>query len=848
MKSKLSLLLAAMYFCGYAQESPNLKQLKTEGSAVVTVKKSTSTPSFMRFQNPKGLALTGKQAKDKAAEFLKKNYKAFNLQSAEDMVYASERVDKNGLKTVIYKQFYKGIPVYDGGLKFHFNQNTDLTAINGFPIQNIKLSPNPVISAAQAAQIAKEKVEEQGKTTFSDAALQTFGSELLVFPKGVAQGFVATPYLTYKVEVTNKANVREFVFIDAYTGDLVEQFTGIHTDLDRKLYEKNTNASSLKWKEGDAFPGALDIWQQSEVKTSEHVYNMFKNVFGHISYDGADASMITINNDPKISCPNANWNGTTANYCTGTASDDVVAHEWGHAYTSYTSGLIYQYQSGALNESFSDVWGETVDLINSYFDENENLAVRTTQNCNESKRWKMGEKTTAFGGPLRDMWNPNCNQNPGRVNDAYYYCGSGDQGGVHLNSGVPNHLYALLVDGGTFNGKTINGIGLVKASHLWWRAQSAYLNMMSDFVDFADALEASCLDLVGVNLNGLTVGANPAVPSGETFTAADLENIQNAIAAVELRADVVELCGYTKILKDTPPLCEAATGNPLFTENWENGIGSWTVSNQPVNPSSWEQRNWKVVDALPQGRTGKAAFGADPINGDCQASMQNGIISLESPVITFPTYTGGKYELAFNHYVATEAKYDGGNLKYSLDGGTWKIVPQTAFTQNPHNLVLANQDNDNPLKNQRAFSGTNQGTFKGSWGQSVVDLGALGVVSGSTIKFKFDMGTDGCNGVDGWYVDEIYVYNCAALAVEDLQKGSSIKVFPNPTTGLVNIQNVKGLKNAEIYNTNGQLIKRFDLKGTDANANVDLSSFTSGVYVLKVNTNTDSNTVKVIKK
>ena len=78
---------------------------------------------------------------------------------------------------------------------------------------------------------------------------------------------------------------------------------------------------------------------------------MFRNTFGRDSYDGAGATMKTVNNDPRINCPNANWNGVTTNYCDGVTSDDVVAHEWGHAYTEYTHGLIYQWQSGALNEA-----------------------------------------------------------------------------------------------------------------------------------------------------------------------------------------------------------------------------------------------------------------------------------------------------------------------------------------------------------------------------------------------------------------------------------------------------------------------------------------------------------------
>ena len=63
--------------------------------------------------------------------------------------------------------------------------------------------------------------------------------------------------------------------------------------------------------------------------------------------------------------------GTASRPTTATASpsDDIVSHEWGHAYTEYTSGLVYQWQPGAMNESYSDIWGETVDLINARHNE-----------------------------------------------------------------------------------------------------------------------------------------------------------------------------------------------------------------------------------------------------------------------------------------------------------------------------------------------------------------------------------------------------------------------------------------------------------------------------------------------
>ena len=852
MKKTLLLVLALSSACVFAQDSKALAKLKQQSNAVITVSASTANPNFMRFQNAAGLQLRASNAQGKAAEFLASNFTAFNLRSSNEMVLAAVETDNYGLKNVIYRQEFQGIPVYDGILKFHFNAKEELSSLNGNTISNIKVNTKANLSASDANAIAIGLVNEQN-INVSKYPLTIGINNLLIFPKNLVQGGQIVPYLAYQVEVTNKTDVREFLFIDAHTGELVEQFTGIHP-IDRKLYETNTNAANLKWKEGDAFPGTLDQWQQSEVVTSEHVYNFFKNAFNYVSYNGADRSMITVNNDPGINCPNANWNGSTANYCTGVAADDVVAHEWGHAYTEYTSGLIYQYQSGALNESYSDVWGETVDLLNGYFDAGENVSVRTTTSCSESIRWKMGEKASAFGSPIRDMWNPNCNGDPGRVLDTgNYFCGTGDSGGVHSNSGVPNHLYALLVDGGTYNGYTINGIGFVKAAHLWWRAQKNYLTPTSDFAVFADALESSANDLLGINLQGLSTSVTPAGLSGQFITAADVINLKNAILSVQLRLSPATQCNYVPLLKPVPALCATAVSGALFTETWENGLGNWTVNNVPSNPSSWINRNWAISNTLPKGRAGNGMFGVDPSLGNCTTSLQNGILRLESPLISFPTFTSGKYEMAFNHYIATEAQYDGGNIKYSRNNGAWTIIPKSAFSQNGYNSNLNNTtNNDNPLKGQGAFNGTDGGSLGGSWGQSVVDLSLLGIVSGDTIKFRFEMGTDGCGGIDGWYLDELYVYNCLSpqLAVENLSANNAVQVFPNPTSGVLTIQNKSQVKlnNVQIYSVTGQLVKTFNLEKTMKNTTIDISTFAKGTYILKVNSDKESTNVKVIKK
>lgn len=849
MKKTLSFAIILAYACGFAQESKELSRLKNEMKANVTISNSTSNPNFIYFSQ--SVKLKSTDAKTKASEFLAENFRAFNLRSANDLVLLDETTDNYGLKNVTYRQQYQGIPVYDGLLKFHFNAKEELSSINGNSISIAKLNTVPDITAAEAEIIARDMVTKQDLNK-SNTPLQTAKTNLIIFPKNLMQGGIVTPYLAYQIEVTNKKDVREYIFINAHTGELVEQFTGIHP-IDRKLYETNTTATNLKWKEGDAFPGTLSSWQQNEVVTSEHVYNFFKNAFGYVSYDATDHTMITVNNDPTISCPNARWNGTYAGYCDGTATDDVIAHEWGHAYTEYTSGLIYQYQSGALNESYSDVWGETIDLINNYMDEGENLSVRTTTACSGSLRWKVGEDATSFGGAIRDMWNPNCNGDPAKVLDAAnYYCGTADSGGVHTNSGVTNHLYALLVDGGTYNGYTMTGMGFVKAAHLWWRAQKNYLTATSDFANFADALEASANDLIGVNLQGLSTTVTPAGLTGLSITSADVQNVKNGILAVQLRTSPATQCNYTPLLaQSAPSLCASATNNPLFKEDWENGLGNWTVTNVPTKPSTWEARDWTIKSNLPKSRPGKAIFAIDPINGDCASNLQNGILRLESPTITMPTFTSGKYEMAFNHYVATESTWDGGNIKYSLNEGSWILVPVTAFIYNGYNSTLeGTSSNDNPLKGQRAFTGTDGGSLGGSWGQSVIDLSKLGVTSGSKIKFRFEMGTDGCNGVEGWYLDELYVYNCSTLAVEDVKKQNGISVFPNPTSGFITIQNTKNsdLKTVEIYNVAGQLIKNFKLNSGTNKASLDMSQLLNGTYILKVKSESENNTVKVIKK
>ena len=141
-----------------------------------------------------------------------------------------------------------------------------------------------------------------------------------------------------------------------------------------------------------------------------------------------------------------------------------------------------------------------------------------------------------------------------------------------------------------------------------------------------------------------------------------------------------------------------------------------------------------------------------------------------SPEITVAA--DGPGSLMFEHYFLTESGFDGGNLLISINGGIftpvppnaigYDIVPGTAFVHNPYNATLNEvvDQNTNPKRGEEAFTGANPITGDNNWGQSQIDLAAAGVAPGDSIRLRWDFGQDGCNGNDGWYVDNIQVFTC----------------------------------------------------------------------------------------
>ncbi len=135
---------------------------------------------------------------------------------------------------------------------------------------------------------------------------------------------------------------------------------------------------------------------------------------------------------------------------------------------------------------------------------------------------------------------------------------------------------------------------------------------------------------------------------------------------------------------------------------------------------------------------------------------------LESQEITIPAGATAP-RMSFDHWVATEEGWDGGNLKISVNGGAWQLISATNFIYNPYNLTMntAGQGNTSPWLASRASTGGDGGKVDGSWGRSIINLQPY-ATAGDKVKIRFELGNDGCGGTFGWYIDDVSVYRCTA--------------------------------------------------------------------------------------
>lgn len=256
------------------------------------------------------------------------------------------------------------------------------------------------------------------------------------------------------------------------------------------------NGSSLPGtvvrREGDA--PVADVAVNEAYDGSGWTYDLYKDIYGRNSVDGNGLRLDSTVHYQK-NYDNAFWDGNQMVYGDGdgelfnrfTISIDVMGHELTHGVTQYEASLNYSQQPGALNESMSDVFGS---LVKQY---------SLNQGAADAD-WLIGAGLLAAsvnGIALRSMKAPGTayddpvlgkDPQPGHMKD--YVNTSSDNGGVHINSGIPNHAFYVVAT-------QLGGKAWEKAGQIWYVTLRDKLTSTSNFQDCANLTFQAAADLFG---------------------------------------------------------------------------------------------------------------------------------------------------------------------------------------------------------------------------------------------------------------------------------------------------------------------------------------------------------------
>lgn len=478
-------------------------------------------------------------------------------------------VDRLGYTHTRYKITYNNVPLHNSQIIVH-SANGKVVSVNG-DFATLKTPDNQVtitegkalVNAMQNIGATKYKWENKEEEAHMRVILNkpdfTFypKGELVLFTKG-EKVLYAYKFNIYAEQPLSRNNV----LVDAQSGVVLEKenlictadvpatattkYSGVKSftvdNVSAGLYRlretgRGGGIQTLNLKNGTNYGAAVDFTNTSTSWTTTGVdqaatdahwgaemtwdYYMLKH--GRNSVDGAGYQLLSYVHY-STGYNNAFWDGTRMTYGDGSGSYtiftglDVCGHEITHGVTENSSNLTYSNESGALNESYSDIFGNSI----------ENYA-RPTQ-----WSWKIGEDITGGAG-LRNMSNPNANSNPDTYGGTYWYTGTGDNGGVHTNSGVSNYWYYLLVTGGTgtndiSNSYTVTGLGWTAASQIAFRANTVYYTPSTNYATARNLSIQAAIDLFGICSNEVkqTTNAWYAVGVGPAYATSVASNFNAA--------------------------------------------------------------------------------------------------------------------------------------------------------------------------------------------------------------------------------------------------------------------------------------------------------------------------------
>jgi Zn-dependent metalloprotease len=470
-------------------------------------------------------------AVDASLDHLAANAAVFGLRGKDDVRLMRAFTDELDLTHTRFQQTIDGVPVFGGEGIVHLRRDRSISRVTDAFVHGIAVSTTPRLSSHDAISRALPPGTCETCLATPPAAdlwaLRHDGRDRLVWRVQLRLG-----------EGTSRISL-PVVFVDAHDGSIVWQYDNLQTGTGPSLYsgtltfETTLNAGiyymeDIPRKLGTfnmqggvfaRFTDADDVWDAAAQRAgidatygALKTYEYYKNVHGRDGLNGTGGPggqlaidgvtpLITSRVHYGTSYNNAFWDGSQMTYGDGDGVTfsplvalDVAGHEMTHGVTQFTAGLVYSGESGALNESYSDVFGAMVER----YARGDSDAV-----------WQIGDEiyTPATpGDALRFMESPHQASNKGYTADddpdhySERYLGGSDNGGVHINSGIVNKTFYLLAMGGTHHlGGSMTGIGPDKAAAIWYKALTAYMTSSTNFARGARATYDAAVALYGAD-------------------------------------------------------------------------------------------------------------------------------------------------------------------------------------------------------------------------------------------------------------------------------------------------------------------------------------------------------------
>lgn len=523
----------------------------------------TSAPSLHHLHLQPGQTDTSGVA-DAADAFLDGSGELLNI-ARDALVLEAVWIDDLAMGHARYRQVVEGVPVYGHQLTLHVSAEGDLERLTDDLIRDLQLNTRPSYSEQDAKEIA-----------FAEAGWgQITAADLYVLEH---QGHVGLAWRIDLLDETEGAPRRPVVWVDAHRGSVVWSYDALTTNRTTSdgvgrwngavelntwtrsgtTYLEDTLNNVGTYTYNGSMSGASYVTDTDGAYTSSDQRNavdahyaasatldFLDAGYGFIGLNGrggpgtvtsltGSGGTIAVYTDYGRNYANAFWDGRSLTLGSGDGYQsgpmtgmDVVAHEMAHGLIENTANLVYQNEPGALNEHFADVIGAMVER-SVYGESDDTWAIGEAF-------WTPGISGDAlryFDSPRRD------GQSPDHYRDRY--TGWADNGGVHINSGIPNHAFYLLATGAphaTYGERTL-ALGSETAMDIWFRALTQYLGPYSDFADARVATIAAAEDLFGRESieskavanawAAVGVGAFVALPSTGTNASSDASGCRGA--------------------------------------------------------------------------------------------------------------------------------------------------------------------------------------------------------------------------------------------------------------------------------------------------------------------------------